>query len=268
MILPIRLIWNLQMKTRQKLSIGGLFCFGWICIIISTIRVVQLGETENGVPAPSWLALWGTIEASIAVMIGCCPGLYRVLKTAISPSKASYPYDTYNLRGPGGSGIPSHRSGAFVGTDAPLNGFRGKEEIYQSASAYRSTSPSSSQENLTHPSDKRNIMVNYGVAVTVEDRPSDYGQAARFVRVGLVNSNIALHDHQHAYNPAVLDLISEATHSGVLFRCLTGFISHRKLETLAGQAGRSRQKLCSLETWPHDHEALEIDNIVKAEIRC
>lgn len=114
-------------------------------------------------------------------MIGCCPGLYRVLKTAISPSKASYPYDTYNLRGPGGSGIPSHRSGAFVGTDAPLNGFRGKEEIYQSASAYRSTSPSSSQENLTHPSDKRNIMVNYGVAVTVEDRPSDYGQAARFV---------------------------------------------------------------------------------------
>jgi hypothetical protein len=68
MILPIRLIWNLQMKTRQKLSIGGLFCFGWICIIVSTIRVVQLGETENGVPAPSWLALWGTIEASIGMI--------------------------------------------------------------------------------------------------------------------------------------------------------------------------------------------------------
>lgn len=69
MILPIRLIWNLQMRTRQKLSIGGLFCFGWVCIIISTIRVVQLGETENGVPAPSWLALWGTIEASIGMHI-------------------------------------------------------------------------------------------------------------------------------------------------------------------------------------------------------
>ncbi|KAK4862945.1 hypothetical protein LT330_010719 [Penicillium expansum] len=181
MILPIRLIWNLQMRTRQKLSIGGLFCFGWVCIIISTIRVVQLGETENGVPAPSWLALWGTIEASIAVMIGCCPGLYRVLKTAISPSKTSYPYDSYNLRGRAGSGIPSHRSGAFGGPNIPLNSFRGKEESYQSASAYRSTSPSSSQEKLAHPSDKRNIMVNYGVAVTVEDRPSDYGQEARFV---------------------------------------------------------------------------------------
>lgn len=65
MALPIRLIWNLQMKPKQKLSVAGLFCFGWVCIIISTIRVVQLGETDNGVPAPSWLALWATIEASI-----------------------------------------------------------------------------------------------------------------------------------------------------------------------------------------------------------
>lgn len=68
MALPIRLIWNLQMKPKQKLVIAGLFCFGWICIIISTIRVVQLGETPNGVPAPSWLALWATIEASIGML--------------------------------------------------------------------------------------------------------------------------------------------------------------------------------------------------------
>jgi hypothetical protein len=114
-------------------------------------------------------------------MIGCCPGLYRVLKTALSPSKTSYQYDTYNLRERGGSGIPSHRSGAFVGTDVPLNSFRGKEEVYQSASAYHFTSPSSSQEKLTHPSDKRNIMVNYGVAVTVENRPSDYRQTEHLV---------------------------------------------------------------------------------------
>ncbi|KAJ5951321.1 uncharacterized protein N7479_009734 [Penicillium vulpinum] len=179
MILPIRLIWNLQMNPRQKLSIGGLFCFGWVCIIISTIRVVQLGETQNGVPAPSWLALWGTIEGSVAVIIGCCPGLYRVVKTAISPSKTSYPYDSYNLRGRGASGMPSHRSGALVG-DIALNSFRGKEESYQSTSAYRSTSPASSQEKLAPPGNMGNIMVNYGVAVTVEDRPTDYGNTARF----------------------------------------------------------------------------------------
>jgi hypothetical protein len=69
MALPLRLIWNLRMKPRQKLSIGGLFCFGWVCIIVSTIRVVKLGEgTATGVPAPSWLALWATIEASIGML--------------------------------------------------------------------------------------------------------------------------------------------------------------------------------------------------------
>lgn len=73
MALPIRLIWHLKMQMKQKLSIGGLFCFGWICIIIATIRVVQLGsasnEASNGEPAPSWLALWGIIEASIGMYI-------------------------------------------------------------------------------------------------------------------------------------------------------------------------------------------------------
>lgn len=78
-------------------------------MIIATIRVVQLGsasnESSSGRPAPSWLAMWGIIEASIgmflhdelssrwltiliAVMIDCCPGLYRVVKSVISPSKA------------------------------------------------------------------------------------------------------------------------------------------------------------------------------------
>ncbi|KAJ5407977.1 hypothetical protein N7509_001860 [Penicillium cosmopolitanum] len=182
MALPLRLIWNLRMKPRQKLSIGGLFCFGWVCIIVSTIRVVKLGEgTATGVPAPSWLALWATIEASIAVMIGCCPGLYRVMKTALSPSKHSYDYNSYNMRGRGGSGMPSNRSGTR-GADIALNSFVGKsDDIYQSASAYRSSSPASSQEKLAQPSERGNIMVNYGVAVTVENRPSDYNRPQQFV---------------------------------------------------------------------------------------
>ncbi|CAG7942942.1 unnamed protein product [Penicillium salamii] len=181
MALPIRLIWNLQMKPKQKLVIAGLFCFGWICIIISTIRVVQLGETPNGVPAPSWLALWATIEASIAVIIGCCPGLYRVIKTAVSPSKKSYQYESYNLRDRGGSGMPSHRSSVLRESNLICDRFTGKVEAYQSTSAYRSSTPRSSQERLAHPKEMGNIMVNYGVAVTVEDRCDDYDRTTRFV---------------------------------------------------------------------------------------
>ncbi|KAJ5099352.1 hypothetical protein N7532_006353 [Penicillium argentinense] len=172
MFLPLRLIWNLRMKRKQKLSIGGLFCFGWICILISTIRVIQLGGTINGVPAPSWLALWATIEASIAVMIGCCPGLYRVVKNGKSPSK-NYDYNSY-MRG---GGIPS---GGHRGGEIALNSFAGKNGTYQSANAYRSSSPASSQENLAGP-ERGNIVVNYGIAVTVEERLGGFGRTQRFV---------------------------------------------------------------------------------------
>lgn len=77
MVLPLRLIWNLQMKRAQKLSIGGLFCVGWICIIVATIRVAQLGSSSaDGTPLPSWLALWGIIEASVGKLLPgharCC----------------------------------------------------------------------------------------------------------------------------------------------------------------------------------------------------
>lgn len=86
------LIWNLQLPLSQKISIGGLFCLGWICIAVAIIRVKELGSTitQSSAPSTSWLALWGTVEGAIAVIIGCCPGLYRSAKQKIATYKASY----------------------------------------------------------------------------------------------------------------------------------------------------------------------------------
>lgn len=80
--------------------------------------------------------------------------------------------------------MPSHRSGrsiGFGGSDIALDGFSGKGQSYQSTSAYRSSSPASSQEQLARSNDKGNIMVNYGVAITVEDRSSDYNRTTGFL---------------------------------------------------------------------------------------
>ncbi|KAF7713391.1 Uncharacterized protein PECH_001331 [Penicillium ucsense] len=178
MALPIRLIWHLKMQLKQKLSIGGLFCFGWICIIIATIRVVQLGSRSNGAsngqPAPSWLALWGIIESAIAVMIGCCPGLYRVVKSVISPSKPSYAYGSYNnAHGRRMSGMPSHKSGS---RNIAMTNLSGKETTFQTTSAYRSSSPSSSQEHLARGHGRGVILINHGIEVTVDDRNDDFDQ--------------------------------------------------------------------------------------------
>lgn len=69
MFLPMGLIWKLQMPLRRKLSVGGLFGLGWVCIIVAIIRVNELGRTvKNSQPSMTWLALWGIVEASIGTI--------------------------------------------------------------------------------------------------------------------------------------------------------------------------------------------------------
>ncbi|EXJ71951.1 uncharacterized protein A1O5_04453 [Cladophialophora psammophila CBS 110553] len=91
MFLPLRLIWNLQRPTAQKVGIGALFCVGLICIIFATIRVVQIGVKTQGhsTPSSSWLALWAIVESAVTIMVGCCPGLYSKAKEAHSTRKTS-----------------------------------------------------------------------------------------------------------------------------------------------------------------------------------
>ncbi|OCT54352.1 hypothetical protein CLCR_00860 [Cladophialophora carrionii] len=91
MFLPLRLIWNLQRPTAQKVGIGGLFCVGWVCITFATIRVVQIGVKANNssTPSSSWLALWAIVESAVTVIVGCCPGLYSKAKEVHSTRKTS-----------------------------------------------------------------------------------------------------------------------------------------------------------------------------------
>ncbi|EFW98734.1 hypothetical protein CMQ_4586 [Grosmannia clavigera kw1407] len=79
MALPLRLIAGLQMPFFRKLSIAVLFGLGCVCIVASTIRVTQINNGANH-PTPTWLALWGTVEAATAVVIVNSPGLYRIAK--------------------------------------------------------------------------------------------------------------------------------------------------------------------------------------------
>jgi hypothetical protein len=69
MILPIRIIWNLHMPLAQRISIGGIFSVGIICIVMACIRVIQIGVKSGGAstPSSSWLALWGITEASMGM---------------------------------------------------------------------------------------------------------------------------------------------------------------------------------------------------------
>jgi len=72
MILPLDLIWKLEISLTQKLSVGALFCLGFVCIAVATIRVKELGSTvKNSQPSTTWLALWGIAESSIGSVFPC-----------------------------------------------------------------------------------------------------------------------------------------------------------------------------------------------------
>jgi hypothetical protein len=88
MALPIRLIWNLRMPRTQKIGIVCLFGIGIILIAVATLRVAQIGgkARSSSQPSASWLALWGIIECSIAVIIGCCPAFVTLIRNHTTPS--------------------------------------------------------------------------------------------------------------------------------------------------------------------------------------
>lgn len=66
MILPLKLAWTVQLPLKQKLSIGGVFCVGIICVIVAIVRVVQVSlAAKKDAPTIPWLAIWGVIEREI-----------------------------------------------------------------------------------------------------------------------------------------------------------------------------------------------------------
>jgi hypothetical protein len=95
MILPIRLIWNLQMPKAQKFGVIGLFSIGIVLIAAATLRVAQVGgkARSSSMPSSSWIALWGVIECSIAVIIGCCPAYVTLIRNYTTPTVS------YNTQG-------------------------------------------------------------------------------------------------------------------------------------------------------------------------
>ncbi|KAF1930601.1 uncharacterized protein M421DRAFT_377665 [Didymella exigua CBS 183.55] len=96
MALPMSLTWNLQMPRSKKNAILTLFGTGVICILFACLRVTQVAvnaakpEAAGQPLDPTWLAIWGMVECSIAVIIGCCPA-FAVL---INAARTKFSYDS------------------------------------------------------------------------------------------------------------------------------------------------------------------------------
>ncbi|EFW22611.1 hypothetical protein D8B26_000738 [Coccidioides posadasii str. Silveira] len=91
MVLPLRLIWGLQMSSRRKLAVGALFSVGIFCTITATIRLVQItSKTRVTNPNALWLALWGSVESTTAIIVGSLPSLRFVRRTSRPTGAGAY----------------------------------------------------------------------------------------------------------------------------------------------------------------------------------
>lgn len=70
MAIPVQILYNLQISTAQKFSVGVVFVVGIITMIFAIVRVVSLdSSTSNGQVSTSWLILWAGIEGAVGKLI-------------------------------------------------------------------------------------------------------------------------------------------------------------------------------------------------------
>lgn len=94
MALPLRLLWKLQIKKKQKLALAAVFSLAIVIIVVAIVRIVEINPMFKYVD-PVWLALWSMTEASVAVVVACLPS-FHVLLTSRSSS-------AFNRRNPSNS---------------------------------------------------------------------------------------------------------------------------------------------------------------------
>lgn len=82
LILPISVVWKLQIKKSQKVAISGIFLLGGFVCISSIVRTCFMGKVD--IDDPTWTAvdadIWSTIEPCIAIVSACLPMMGPLLK--------------------------------------------------------------------------------------------------------------------------------------------------------------------------------------------
>ncbi|KAK6346551.1 hypothetical protein TWF696_006675 [Orbilia brochopaga] len=76
LILPIRVIWELQMPVKRKLSTLSLFVIGAVGCICAVMRVITIAQLLNGFDF-TWTiydpGMWGLLELTIGIICACIP---------------------------------------------------------------------------------------------------------------------------------------------------------------------------------------------------
>ena len=80
MALPLDMLKGLQMSTKAKIGLAGIFCLATITIAFDILRAIEILTKNNHTGST---ALWTNLESAVAVIVSCLPS-FRAL---LSPRK-------------------------------------------------------------------------------------------------------------------------------------------------------------------------------------
>ncbi|KAK5164637.1 uncharacterized protein LTR77_009843 [Saxophila tyrrhenica] len=87
-ILPMILVWNLQMPRTQKLFVGGVLAMGAIASAATIARIPYIStmkDTDDFLYATTDVALWSCCETGLGITACCCATLRPLFRTWLKP---------------------------------------------------------------------------------------------------------------------------------------------------------------------------------------
>lgn len=149
LLLPMPLVYQLQIPVAQKLALAGVFCLGIFVVITSCLRVTTLDilATSPDMTYDIENVMWTIIEPNVAIICACLPML-RTFVVRLFPSLRSKGSYNRNL-GPSGYGTKSGTNGAISQSGRDWQEIGGaKSDAVQLTAIQRSASHAGSEESI------------------------------------------------------------------------------------------------------------------------
>ncbi|KAK6222612.1 hypothetical protein LQW54_000792 [Pestalotiopsis sp. IQ-011] len=87
-ILPVFLVWNLQMDSRVKISVIAILAAGCIATIVRFPYLYSLTDISDFLYSTADVAIWSTVETGLGITAACVATLRPLLKTFFGGSSA------------------------------------------------------------------------------------------------------------------------------------------------------------------------------------
>ncbi|GFF30782.1 conserved hypothetical protein [Aspergillus udagawae] len=86
LMVPIPLVWKLQMRTAQKILVSGIFLLGGFVCVASVIRIYFMTFLSRSLDI-TWIMgdvfIWSSVEPCIGIVCACLPTLQPLLKSTL-----------------------------------------------------------------------------------------------------------------------------------------------------------------------------------------